>query len=148
MNQIKNTKKEIWEYLNAANLIQLDILNDKEKFKNLEVAANNDQLDKEKIFDTYSKIAFNLNSLINAEEIYQTLDNIDSRALIYQKYLLSDNEENKVKLLFLLKDLFQKENLSNIFSKFMSDRLKEIDTTNISNSYQEAVQKILFLMKS
>jgi hypothetical protein len=137
----KNTKKIIWEYLNAANLIQLDILNDKEKFKNLEVAANNDQLDKEKIFDTYSKIAFDLNSLINAEEIYQTLDNIDSRALIYQKYLLSDNEENKVKLLFLLKDLFQKENLSNIFSKFMSDRLKEIDTTNISNSYQEAVQK-------
>ena len=137
----KNTKKIIWEYLNAANLIQLDILNDKEKFKNLEVAANNDQLDKEKIFDTYSKIAFDFNSLINAEEIYQTLDNIDSRALIYQKYLLSDNEENKVKLLFLLKDLFQKENLSNIFSKFMSDRLKEIDTTNISNSYQEAVQK-------
>jgi hypothetical protein len=137
----KNTKKIIWEYLNAANLIQLDILNDKEKFKNLEVAANNDQLDKEKIFDTYSKIAFDLNSLINAEEIYQTLDSIDSRALIYQKYLVSDNEENRVKLLFLLKDLFQKENLSNIFSKFMSDRLKEIDTTNISKSYQEAVQK-------
>ena len=31
----------------------------------------------------------------------------------------------------------------------MSDRLKEIDTTNISNSYQEgSAKKLLFLMKS
>ena len=37
---------------------------------------------------------------MKAEDIYQTLDSIDSRALIYQKYLLSDNEENKIKLLF------------------------------------------------
>ena len=137
----KNTKQIIWEYLNAANLIQLDDARDKQKIKSLELAANMDQFDKEKIFDIYSKITFDLNSLIKAEDIYQTFDNIEARALIYQKYLLSDSEENKVRLLFLLKDLFRKDNLSNIFVKLLSDKLIEIDYEKIPKSYQEVVQK-------
>ena len=137
----KDTKKIIWEYLNAANLIKLDGDIDKEKIKSLEIAANQDQFDKKNIFNIYSNIAFDLNSLIKAEDIYQTFDNIDARALIYQKYLLSDNEENKIQLLFLLKDLFRKDNLSNIFVKFLSDRLKEIKLDSVSESYREVVQK-------
>ena len=137
----KNTSKIIWEYLNAANLIKLDDAQDKEKLKSLEIAANKDQFDKQKIFDIYSNISFDLNSLIKAEDIYQTFDNIDSRALIYQKYLLSDNEENKIKLLFLLKDLFQKDNLSNVFVEFLSDKLKKINLDEVSESYQEVVKK-------
>ncbi len=137
----KNTSKIIWEYLNAANLIKLDDAQNKEKIKSLEVAANKDQFDKQKIFDIYSNLTFDLNSLIKAQDIYQTLDNIDARALIYQKYLLSDNEEKKIELLFLLKDLFQKDNLSNVFTKFLSDRLLEIDLNNVSASYQEVVEK-------
>ena len=127
--------------MNAANLIQLDDASNKEKIKSLELAANKDQLDREKIFDIYSKITFDLNSLIKAEDIYQTFDNIDARALIYQKFLLSDSEEGKIRLLFLLKDLFQKDNLSNIFTKFLSDKLKDIDDSKISDSYKEIVEK-------
>ena len=137
----ENTKKIIWEYLNAANLIKLEDDRDKEKIKNLEIAANQNQFDKEKIFNIYSNITFDLNSLIKAEDTYQTFDNIDARALIYQKYLLSDNEENKIKLLFLLKDLFKKDNLSNIFVEFLSDRLKEINLDDLEESYKEVVQK-------
>ncbi len=135
------TQKIIWEYLNAANLIKLNDDRDKEKLKSLEIAANQNQFDKQKIFDIYSNISFDLNSLLKAEDVYQTFDNIDARALIYQKYLLSDNEENKIKLLFLLKDLFQKDKLSNIFIEFLSDRLKEIDLNDVSDSYKEVVQK-------
>ena len=137
----KKTQKIIWEYLNAANLIKLEDDRDKEKLKSLEIAANQNQFDKQKIFDIYSNISFDLDSLIKAEDIYLTFDNIDARALIYQKYLLSDNEENKIKLLFLLKDLFQKDKLSNIFVEFLSDRLKEINLDNVSESYKEVVQK-------
>ncbi len=137
----KKTQKIIWEYLNAANLIKLEDDRDKEKLKSLEIAANQNQFDKQKIFDIYSNISFDLNSLIKAEDIYLTFDNIDARALIYQKYLLSDNEENKIKLLFLLKDLFQKDKLSNIFVELLSDRLKEINLDNVSESYKEVVQK-------
>ena len=136
----KKTKKLIWEYLNAANLIEFEDVNDKEKIKNLELAANQGQIDGKKIFDIYKKIPFDLNSLINADNIYQTLDSIDSKALIYQKFLLSDNVESKVKFLFLLKDLFKKDNLSNIYVQFLSDRLKEISLETIPESYQEVVQ--------
>ena len=135
------TKKIIWEYLNAANLIKLDDIEDKEKLKSLEIAANEDRLKKQKIFDIYKKISFDLNNLINAENIYQTLNNSDARAIIYQKFLLSDNNEKKIELLFLLKDLFKKDNLSNVYVKFMSDRLREIDLTTVSESYQETVEK-------
>ena len=135
------TNKYIWEYINAANLVQIDDLEDKEKIKTLEVAANNNTLSKEKIFEIYKKLDFDLNTLINAEGTYQSFDGIDSRALIFQKFLLSDNTENKIKLLFLLKDLFKKDDLSNIFTQFLSDRLKEIDQNKIPENYQQVVEK-------
>lgn len=136
----KNTKKIIWEYLNAANLIKLDDLENKEKLKNLEVAANQNQFDKQKIFDIYKKISFDLNSLINAENIYQSLNTSDARALIYQKFLLSDDNENKIRLLFVLKDLFEKDTLSNVYRKFLSNKLEEINPTNIPEAYKNVVQ--------
>ncbi len=135
------TDKYIWEYLNAANLVQVEDVSDKEKIKNLEIAANNNSLNKERIFQIYARISFDLNSLINAENLYQSLDGIDSRALIYQKFLLSDNSENKIKLLFLLKDLFKKDDLQNIFTKFLSNTLKEFETKDIPDQYKEIVEK-------
>ena len=77
----KNTKKIIWEYLNAANLIVIEDYKDKKKLIDLEIAANSNQFDKTKIFDIYSKINFDLNTLIKAEDVYQTFENIDARAL-------------------------------------------------------------------
>ena len=84
----KKTKKEIWKYLNASNLIILEDVADKEKLKDLELAANKGQVDKNTIFEIYKQIPFNLNTLINAKNIYQTLNESDARSLIYQKYLL------------------------------------------------------------
>merc|ERR1712127_624763 len=60
------TKKIIWDYLNAANLIVLEDIEDKEKLKSLEIAANEGQFGREKIFSIYKKIPFDLTSLINA----------------------------------------------------------------------------------
>ena len=37
------------------------MIEDKEKLKSLEIAANQDQFDKQKIFDIYSNITFDLN---------------------------------------------------------------------------------------
>ena len=80
----EKTKEEIWKYLNAANLIKLEDASDKEKLRELENAANNNQLDKNKIFEIYKQIPFNLNNLVNAKNIYQTLNESDARALIFQ----------------------------------------------------------------
>ena len=51
----------------------------KEKLKELELAANNNKLNKNKIFEIYRQIPFNLNSLINAKNNYQTFDGSDAR---------------------------------------------------------------------
>jgi hypothetical protein len=134
----KNTKKTIWEYLDSANLIKVKDIEDKEKIKNFEIAANENRLEKEKIFNIYKKIPFDLNTLINAENIYQSISNTDARALIYQRFLLSDNQENKIQLLFLLKDLFKKDKLSNIYTEFLSNRLKEFEAIDIPSDYQQA----------
>ena len=134
------TKPEIWKYLNAANLIKFDEANDKERLKELEIAANNNKLDKKTIFEFYRQIPFNLNNLINAKNIYQTFDEIDARALIYQKYLLSETYENKIEYLFVLEDLFKKSNLINVYSEFLSETIEEIGIENLPERYKETAQ--------
>ena len=136
----KKTKPEIWKYLNAANLIKLEDASDKEKLKELEIAANNDRLDKKKIFEIYKQISFNLNTLLNAKNNYQTLNESDARALIYQKYLLSEANESKIEYLFLLEELFKKADLINVYSKYLSDRIEEIGIENLPKDYQEIAQ--------
>ena len=94
------TNKYIWEYLNAANLVSIDDFEDKEKIKIFELAAKDGTLDKSKIFEIYKKKMFDINTLVNADEIYQSLDGIEARSLIFQKYLLSDKSESQLKYLF------------------------------------------------
>ena len=137
----KKTNKYIWQYLNAANLIKIDDLENKEKIQKLELAANEGTFDKLKIFDAYKQFTFDVNSLINAEEVYQSLESLDSRALIYQKILLSDNAQNKIKMIFLLKDLFEKAKLPNIFKKHMSDILQALEPESIPESYKAIVSR-------
>ena len=137
----KNTKEEIWRYLNASNLIKLEDASDKKRLKELELAANNGQVDVDIIFKIYEQIPFNLNQLINAKNIYQTLEIEDVRPLIYQKYLLSEENDTKVEYLFLLEELFKKEKLQNIYLKFLSDKIEEIGIENISEKYRAAAQK-------
>ncbi len=135
------TEKSIWEYMNSANLIAIDDITDKDKIKNIEIAANKNQVDKSQVFKIYKQIPFDLNTLINAKTVYQSLENIEGRALLYQKFLLSDDIKNQLDLLFLLKDLFKKENLSNIYTEFLSDRLKEFDISKIPEDYLSTVER-------
>ena len=133
----KNTKKEIWQYLNASNLIKVEDISDKERLNELELAANKGQINKDIIFKIYQQVPYNLSELINAKDKYQNLQGIEARSLIYQKYLLSEDNESKMEYLFLLEELFKKENLQNIYSKFLSDKIQEIGIENISERYLE-----------
>ena len=136
----KKTKKEIWRYLNAANLINLDDISDKQKLKDLEVAANLGQVDSKIIFDIYKSIPFTINNLINANNIYQTFDNSDARALVYQKYLLSESDDKKIEYLFLLEELFEREKLKNIYSKFLVEKINEIGIENVPENFKEIAE--------
>ena len=68
------------------------------------------------------------------------LEGIEARSLIYQKYLLSESIENKLEYLFLLEDLFKKDQLINIYSSYLSSELKQIGSENIPDNYREVVK--------
>jgi len=137
----KKTDIKIWQYLTAANLIKINDFENKEQIKELEIAANNNNLANSYILEIYKNIKFSFNDLLNIDEVYQTLDSTSSRALVYQKMLLSDSTETKLKYLFLLNDLFTKDNLPNVFKEYLNQELKVLDLKKIPLEYRELVSE-------
>ena len=137
------TDKYIWRYLSSANLIQIDNFENEGVILTYEQAAADNSFEKDEIFKIYLKINFNFNQLKNVSEIYKNLPNYKARALIYQSILLSDNIERKIDLAFLLKDLFQKDKLYNIYEEELSNILKSINLNEIPENYVELVKKNL-----
>ncbi len=137
----KKTDKNIWKFLNASNLISVEKLEDPETIKGYELAAQEGTFDHNKIFEIYLSTPFTINQLLNAETIHKSLDGYESRALIYQKSLLSDNIENQLNLLFLLKDLFEKDNLGNVFKENLSNTLKNIDISDVPDELKKTFEK-------
>ena len=84
---------------------------------------------------------FNFNQLVNAQEVYKNLPNYKARALIYQSALLSDSIEKKINLVFLLKELFVKDKLFNVYADELSNILKSLDPDEIPESYTELIKQ-------
>jgi len=137
----EKTNKNIWKYLNASNLISINYKEDKETMRKYEIAANEGTFDQNKIFEFYKAVPFHVNQLINADTVYKNLNGYESRSLIYQRILLSDNTENKLNLLFLLKDLFEKDKLTNVYTKHLSDILKKMDPKDIPDNFVKIVKR-------
>ena len=144
----KKTDKNIWKFLNASNLISVEKLEDPETIKEYELAAQEGTFDNNKIFEIYLSTPFTINQLLNAETIHKSLDGYESRALIYQKSLLSDNIENQLNLLFLLKDLFEKDNLGNVFKENLSNTLKSIDISDVPDELKKTFEKNIISEKA
>ena len=137
----EKTDKYIWRYLSSANLINTDDIEDENVISTYEKAAANNSFDSEEIFNIYKQILFNVNQLINSIEIYKNLPNYKARALIYQSILLSDNIEKKLYFTFLLKDLFVKDKLLNVYSNELVNILQSIHPDEIPESYNELVKQ-------
>ena len=145
----KKTNKKIWQYLTATNLYKIDDPENKNQIKDLEIAANNNTFSKKYIFEIYKNIKFNFSDFLDADEIYLKLDPVNARALIYQKVLLSDNIEKKLKYLFLLNNLFKKDNLSNVFKEYLNIELKNLDPEQIPLPYKQLVaENIIYVEKN
>tara|TARA_A100001011_G_C14321325_1_gene850835 strand:+ start:10122 stop:11879 length:1758 start_codon:yes stop_codon:yes gene_type:complete len=144
----QKTDKNIWKYLTASNLISTEKLEDPELINKYENAAHQGTFDKNKIFEIYLSRQFNINQLLNAKTLYQSLPGYEARALIYQKILLSDDTENQISLLFLLQDLFKKDNLENIYSEYLSDTLKAQNPNDIPEEFKKRVENNIILEKN
>ena len=136
----EKTDKYIWRYLSSSNLIQINDFENEKVILTYEKAAEEDSFKSEEIFNIYKQILFNVNQLINADEVYKNLPNYKARALIYQSILLSDNVEKKLNLIFLLKGLFEEDKLTNVYSKELTKILRNIDSDKIPESYKEIVE--------
>jgi len=143
----KKTDMQIWEYLKAANLININNFQNNEQIKELEAEANKNSLARSYILEVYKNIKFSFDDLLNVEEVYLTLDPVNARALVYQKVLLSDNPETKLKYLFLLNNLFKNDNLSNIFKEYLNQELKILDIEKIPSEYQILVAENIIYEK-
>ena len=141
-----NTDKYIWKYLSSVNLLNTEDLNPEEEAETItifEKAVADGLVDEEELFNIYYKLNFNLNQLLNAKEMHKTLPNYKARALIYQKILLSEDIDKKLNLIFLLRDLFEKDKLVNAYEEKMENILQNLDSSEIPDRYQEAVSQIL-----
>ena len=143
----KETNRKIWQYLSAANLFKIDDIENKEQIKELEVAANNGSLPISHVLKIYKNIKFNFNDFLNTDKVYPTLDVISARALVYQKTLLSDNIETKLKYIFLLNNLLKKEKLFNLAVKFVDKELKALDQDEIPSAYEQLVAENIIYEK-
>ena len=134
------TDQYIWRYLSSANLIQTNDFENEDIIFSYEQAASKNSFEKDEIYKIYLKMSFNFHQLINATEIYKNLPNYKARALIYQSILLSNSIEQKLDLVFLLKDLFIKDELFNVYSEELSNILQAIDPDEIPERYSELVR--------
>jgi len=137
------TDKYIWRYLSSANLIQFDSIENEDALITYEQAASKNSFENDEIFKIYLKINFNFNQLVNAEEIYKTLTSAKARALVYQSAILSDKPEKKIRLAFLLKNLFLKDKIFNVYAEEFSNILKSIDKDEIPEDYTQLIEKNL-----
>jgi len=139
----EKTDKYIWRYLSSANLIKIEEFENEDIILTYEKAAAENSFDVDDVFEIYLKMDFNFNQLVNAKEIYKNLPNYKARALIYQSILLSDDAEKKIYLSFLLKDLFIKDKILNIYVEELSNILNTIDPSEIPSNYTELVNENL-----
>jgi hypothetical protein len=136
----EKTNKYIWKYLSAANLIEVNNLEDENIILTYEQAAAQDSFSSEEIFKIYLKVNFNFNQILNVNEIYKNLPNYKARALIYQSLMLADNASRKIRLAFLLKDLFIKDKILKLYKEELSNILKSIEPSEIPDNYTELVK--------
>ena len=131
------TSKIIWKYLSSSNLLnsfkEIDV-SEIDKILTIEKATHNKNYSEKDLFEIYKRFQFNINQLLNAENSYKSLSNIEARALIYQKILLESEMIEKLRLLKLLKSLFKKDDINYAFDSELKNFLEKIDPLQIPDN--------------
>ena len=133
----ESTKKIIWKYLSSSNLLnsfEKIETSELEKISTLEKATHNKNYPEKNLLEIYKRFQFNINQLLNAEQSYLSLSNIEARALIYQKILLESEMIEKLKLLKILKKQFKNDNIENAFDIELKKFLEKIEPTDVPDN--------------
>ena len=136
----ENTKKIIWQYLSSNNLLtnanDID-LEDREKIKSFEKATNEGSYEEADLLDLYTRFQFSIHQIITVFDAYKLLPNYESRALLYQAFLVSKDPDTQIKLLELLKREFDDDKLYKAFDEELIRLIQTIDEEKISSENSE-----------
>ena len=133
----------IWKYLSNSNLLKnLNDFNlsDIDQVKFLEKATSEGIFDEKDLLNLYKKFQFEIDDLINYEEALKNLPDYEGRALMYQRFLLTDNLENKLSLLSKLNNSFENSNFKKSFDDELSKLLKKMDKKEIPLKFSDFYQ--------
>ena len=145
------SKEFIWKYLSHSNLLKNinDInLSDIDQVKFLEKATSEDIFEEKDLLNIYKKFQFGVDELINFEETIKFLPDYEVRALLYQRFLLTDSLENKILLLSKLNNSFEVSNLKNSFDDELSKILKKMNKKEIPSNFLSFYQNNLITDKN
>ncbi len=132
----ENTSKLIWKYLSNSNLLpdltNIDI-SEEDKISVVEKATHYKIYSEKGLFEYYKKFQFDINQLLDVEESVKSLSPIQSRALVYQRTLLTNEPKLKLQFARLLKDLFQRDEVDLAFDLELINILSAIKIENLSD---------------
>ena len=138
-----NTSELIWKYLSSSNLLEsIDFvdLEDKDKIFTIEKATQEKNYQESELFALYERFMFNINQLLTVEESHKLLPSSEARALLYQGVLITKETSEKIKLIKLLKDSFEKDGITEAFDTKLDELLNKIDETKIPSNYTNFYQ--------
>ena len=133
-----STPKQIWKYLSTSNLLDniKDVeLTDIDKINDIEKATHEKHYAEKELFELYKRFQFNINQLLNIKESTKVLSAVESRALIYQGILITNEVENKLLLINALKNSLKNDGIENAFDMELRLILKEIDEDEIPSNF-------------
>ena len=141
-----STSKKIWRYLSTSNLldnIQNVEISDIEKIKIIEQATHEKNYTEKELFQLYKRFQFNINQLLNIKEASKVLASVESRALIYQGILITEEPAKKIELIYALKQSFKKDSLANAFNQELRSLLNRINIGDVPSNYTTFYEKHL-----
>ena len=138
------TPKFIWNYLSTSNLLKNSDLVDiesSEQIKLIETATNDGVYEEEELLNLYKRFRFDINQLLNFNDAYKLLNDYEARALLYQRFLLSDETTQKLTILSKLKELFDEAELSSAFDNELAKALKSIPYDDVPSNFTSFYKK-------
>ncbi len=141
-----DSEEFIWKYLSNSDLLKNvnDFnLSNVDQVKFLEKATSEGIFEEEDLLRLYKKFQFEIDDLINYQEVLKNIPDYEGRALMYQRLLLTDNLENKLLLLSKLNNSFENSNFKKSFDDELSKFLRKIDKKEIPTKYSSFYQNNL-----
>ena len=142
----EKTPKIYWRYLSSNNLLEsinnIDV-EDEEQISLIEKATHQQNYDELDLLNLYKRFQFSIDQLLNIENEAKKISRIKSRALLYQGILLNKDPNTVVNLSRLLKESFQKDNISNAFNMELKKVLKKFEIKDLSSDLTEFYSKSL-----